>query len=192
MHRRPLTRWRLGATASMALVLAGCSPTVPPAPQPIASPTPAAECSPAIAAGLECVVHPDGSGTIGTRGPDQWTLGCETDAITDDRACSLYNYNLRLFLFFTAPGTPPDVCVMGHDFPGRYAFIRVDDRPAVRTDDEGCILASRQLYDALLGGTQIVTRRVEWPYDYHVDAAGPLVGLLPAAEVARAVFQRGS
>ena len=71
----------------------------------------------------------------------------------------------------------------GHDFPGRRSAIRIGTSPARTTDTEGCIGGGA--FAALLQDDTVVTRRVEWPYDYAKDDTGPLEWLGEAYDLMR-------
>lgn len=101
---------------------------------------------------------------------------CKIDKITDKLNCSM---NMRpydkgfggIFLGLSAGGNITSACVFGHDFPGRKASIRVDKYDAMVTNNEGCLWDKKAqiLEQQLIKGKMLITRRVEWPYDYSKD-----------------------
>lgn len=103
--------------------------------------------------------------------------GCSTDRVTDRTTCRMNvlpqgtGIDGGLYQTVNADGSILSACIVGHDFPGRTGAIRVDSNPAITTNTEGCISgsAARRLERQLISGSTLVTRRVEWPYDYSRD-----------------------
>lgn len=103
--------------------------------------------------------------------------GCSKDRVTDATTCRMNilpqstSNDGGLFQTVNANGSILTSCIIGHDFPGRTGAIRVDGNPAISTNSEGCLTGStaRRLERQLIGGSKLVTRRVEWPYDYSRD-----------------------
>jgi hypothetical protein len=114
---------------------------------------------------------------------------CSTDQITDNTTCRL---NIlpqlggfgSLYQIVSASGSILSSCVVGHDFPGRTAAIRVDDNPAIVTNTEGCVsgATARRLERQLLGGKRLITRRVEWPYESMRDEVMLIEGSFSSAQ----------
>lgn len=122
-------------------------------------------------------IFPDGSGGVETP-VAKWTVACRKDKISDATKCKISNYDRNLFIDFGNGSAPKWVCVISHDFPGRVGAIRVDDKPARTTDEDGCV--SGAYMSQLLAGSSVTTRAVKWPYDYGVDDTGSLDGLAAA------------
>lgn len=150
-----------------------------PGEQQIAEPSGIRYRSGVTASGYPYNIFPDGSGSvtppsskIGLKG---WSVDCSKDAMTDQRACIITSYENRLLVSYRGTSAPVAICVVGHDFPGYTAAIRVDNNPPIATDEDGCVSA-KSLYGQLLQGGTVITRRVEWPFDYPKDETGPLLG----------------
>jgi len=118
--------------------------------------------------------------------------GCGQDKITDRTNCRL---NIMpqdfsavskggLYQRVNASGSILASCVIGHDFPGRRASIRVDNNSAFSTNSDGCISgsAASRLDQQLKNGKILITRRVEWPYDYSKDKEMLIEGSWSAAQ----------
>lgn len=136
--------------------------------------------------GLKYTIYPDGSGGVEQAGGELlngWSIDCGKDAMNDRRDCKLTSHNARIFISYDFGSAPRWICVLGHDFPGRTAQLRVDSNPAVTTDDEGCVGAG--FLPQMLKGTSITTRIVKWPYDYSNDQSGPLRGLPETIELVK-------
>lgn len=105
--------------------------------------------------------------------------GCSKDKITDNTSCVMNvkphswskSWDGGLIQTVSSNGSLLTSCVVGHDFPGRRASIRVDSNPAITTNKNGCISgsAARRLERQLRNGKILITRRIEWPYDYEKD-----------------------
>lgn len=116
--------------------------------------------------------------------------GCSKDRVTDKTTCrmNVLPQGLRnaggLYQTVDKSGTVLSSCIIGHDFPGRSGFIRVDGNSAITTDRDGCIYgaAARRLEAQLRSGSTLITRRVEWPYDYHKDKEMLIGGSFSAAQ----------
>lgn len=118
--------------------------------------------------------------------------GCNKDRITDAINCHMNilpqgigsSVNGGLYQMVGSNGSILTSCVIGHDFPGRRAAIRVDNNTAITTNDEGCIsgTAARTLEAQLKQGQTLTTRRVEWPYDYSEDQVMLIHGSFSSAQ----------
>ncbi len=116
--------------------------------------------------------------------------GCSKDRVTDRTTCRInvlpqgIGNDGGLYQTVSANGSILSACIIGHDFPGRSGAIRVGSNPAITTDREGCIsgAAARRLEQQLINGTTLVTRRVEWPYDYTRDKEMLIEGSFSAAQ----------
>lgn len=131
--------------------------------------------------GLHFRVFADGSGSVAL-GPGvqafRWWIDCRVDAMDDRRHCYLSSMD-GLFISFGATDRPTQVCVSGHDFPGRTAMIRIDRNPPITTSERGCV-AAETIMPQLLAGAEVTTRRVRWPRDFNVDTTTTLEGLSAA------------
>lgn len=118
--------------------------------------------------------------------------GCSTDKITDKTSCKM---NIRphswskswdggLIQTVSSDGSLLSSCVVGHDFPGRRASIRVDKNPSITTNKNGCISgsAARRFERQLKSGKILITRRIEWPYDYEKDKEMVVEGSFSTAQ----------
>lgn len=134
--------------------------------------------------GLDYRFFQGGSGSIGVIGADildRWSFDCTRDAMTDKRNCYVTNHNAAVFIGYGSSANPQVVCVLGHDFPGRTAMIRVDARPAHKTNEEGCVFGD--IIAEIANGSVVRTRAVKWPYDTNVDKSGTLVGSAAAIDL---------
>lgn len=100
---------------------------------------------------------------------------CNKDRISDRLKCHLNilpkYFGPGLHQIIDLRGNIISSCIIGHDFPGRKGAIRVDNRPAIITDNEGCLQGSKvkTLQNQLINGQRLIIRYVEWPYDYSKD-----------------------
>ena len=98
--------------------------------------------------------------------------GCSKDKVSDQTVCRLNilpqgtNQKGGLYQTVDLNGSLLSSCVIGHDYPGKTASIRIDGNPAFTTNDKGCIAGSQAaaLERQLRDGKQLITRRIEWPY----------------------------
>ncbi len=105
--------------------------------------------------------------------------GCSADKITDKTTCKMnirpqsrtISWDGGLIQTVSSDGSLLTSCIVGHDFPARRASIRVDSNPAITTNKNGCISGSvaRRFERQLRSGKILITRRIEWPYDYEKD-----------------------
>lgn len=105
--------------------------------------------------------------------------GCSQDRVSDRTSCRLNiipqsagsSRDGGLYQTVSANGSILSACILGHDFPGRRGAIRVDGNPAFTTNNDGCIsgAAAQRLEQQLRTGKVLLTRYVEWPYDYSRD-----------------------
>lgn len=129
--------------------------------------------------------YPGGTGSVSRTSSaldDHWSIDCERDKMSDKRVCKFSNKIGGPFVFYGSASQPQSVCILGHDFPGRQGQIRVDSNAPVTTDNDGCVPAARVLAQ-MKTGTQLITRRYEWPYDYPVDETTSLDGFAKTLEV---------
>jgi len=140
-----------------------------------------------LPSGHRYTYFPDGSGGVHTDDDilSAWHFSCKVDRMTDRRNCSLSDHGAWVLVYFGASENPQNVCIVGHDFPGRTGMIRVDGEPPVTTNTDGCVAGS--YLSAMLRGQLVTARRVEWPYDYSMDRSGSLEGLDEAFALMRYV-----
>lgn len=133
--------------------------------------------------GFKYQIFKNGDAGLTAFGED-WSIHCAPDAMTDEFNCYIKNLtHFTIFIDFQNADTPQLVCVIGHDFPGRNAALRVDSNPALETNSDGCISANS--VPKLTQGSSIRTRFVRWPYDNAVDREGTLSGLEQAFNLVR-------
>lgn len=101
----------------------------------------------------------------------EWSFSCDVDQMTDARSCSITHQ--QLFIEYAEGGRLREICIIGHDFPGRTGAIRIDTAEPIRVPTSGCLVgdSARSVAARLRGAERVVTRRVEWPYDYYRDSA---------------------
>ena len=135
--------------------------------------------------GLTYKIYGDGTATItadaSAISPD-WRITCKSDAMNDKQDCDIESGRTSLLIDYKFSKTPQLVCIKGHDFPGRNAYIRIGKSTPIRTNEYGCLPASK-IISSLLSSDSVSTRKVHWPYDYHVDETGPLRGLKEAVDL---------
>lgn len=136
--------------------------------------------------GAKYRLYSDGSGRVhlGDGPVEGWSIGCETDKITDERRCSITSYDAGILVGYTGQGEPRFACVVKHDFPGRVGALRVDRNEPIITNREGCIAGGklRRFLAQMRSGSSTVARSVQWPYDYNRDATADDTPLFRYAE----------
>lgn len=119
-----------------------------------------------------------------------WVAGCSKDKFSDAVTCRMNILPQNpvgnaggLFQIVDRRGNILKSCVLGHDFPGKRAAIRVDENSAFTTDTEGCISggAASRLQQQLESGSRLLTRRIEWPYESSRDKDIIITGAYSAA-----------
>ncbi|WP_186386794.1 hypothetical protein [Stappia sp. TSB10P1A] len=127
----------------------------------------------------------DGSASV-SNSPDtsveHWSIDCRIDKMRDKRRCSFDRATGGVLVYYGFSATPQSICISGHDFPGRRGQIRVDKHQPITTDRDGCVPAGRIL-SQLKTGSQLLTRRYRWPYDYPVDTSTYLEGFNKAMTI---------
>ncbi|MBB6483919.1 hypothetical protein [Rhizobium lusitanum] len=116
-----------------------------------------------------------------------WSVSCQTDAMTGKRNCSITSLAGALFIDYGSSPKPQRVCALLHDAPGMTALIRVDSHPAVATDTQGCVSASRIIHQMRSGSTFLarVGAINDWSPDLRSvikDSRASLEGLNKAME----------
>lgn len=115
--------------------------------------------------------------------------GCNKDKVSDKTTCRMNilpqgtDQKGGLYQTLDTNGSLLSSCVIGHDFPGKMASIKVDDNTAIKTNDKGCIGGSEAqlLEQQLLAGKRLITRRVEWPYEALRDKEFIIAGSFSSA-----------
>lgn len=169
----------------LLMIVSGCQPApMTQYQQPAALPKP----TPHIENGFYTRAYDDGSGSVHINPDDYkdgWSISCHIDKMNDKRKC-LIRYAIvnegGPEVIYGHSASPQWVCIQDHDFPGRTGMIRIDKNAPIRTDEEGCVPASKIL-PKMKSGTTIYTRYVKWPYDYDRDSEYPLAGFSQALKV---------
>jgi len=127
-------------------------------------------------------VFSDGSGSFGR--PDEmtvlgntWHFTAHRDEMTDTPVITAYrvgqwslsgrmiSHSLGVYLNFSKADME-QICVFGHDFPGRIAMLRVGDNPPVQTNENGCTILTLNLDKQLRSNKSIKVRGVVWPEEW--------------------------
>lgn len=132
--------------------------------------------------GAEYRIMPDKTATVAKDGVI-WVVSCKVDPINDDKNCGTYDVFERVLVGFDTTDRPTKICLPGHDYPGRTAFLRVDGNKAIETGEDGCVGGG---YIAkMLKGKVLVSRIVVWPYDKFDDDKTDLSILKDALELVK-------
>lgn len=151
-------------------------------------------------------MHPDGSGSFGlpehieqyTRGRF-WSVRLKLDEMTDESIITAHKtgrFAVGIFLSL-ANEEAEALAIMGHDYPGRSAMIRVGNNPAIETSEQGLTLLTEELDKQLRSGEIVRIRRYKWPRDYpttheiDVDGYSKLVDFLRNIRPNLAEFLQG-
>lgn len=143
----------------------------------------------------------DGSGAFGL--PEDlnvlgnpWHFISRKDEITDKRVVTTYRMallpeskssaGLGLYLSFSNPAAEY-ACVLGHDFPGRTAWVRVGKNPPVKTNNQGCFHLSKALDEQLSNASLVKIRGRKWPNDSDLTFDVNLDGYVHLAKHLRTV-----
>lgn len=94
-------------------------------------------------------------------------VACRREQISGRSSCFMNVGFSNLKIGISPNGRAASACVMGHDFPGRAAAIRVEGYAMIRTAESGCVGASSAatLLRQLSSARTLHIQRVEWPYD---------------------------
>jgi hypothetical protein len=94
-------------------------------------------------------------------------VACRRDRISGRSSCFMDVGFSNLKFIITAKGQATGACVMGHDFPGRAAAIRVEGHEMIRTAESGCVGGgtATTLLRQLSSARTLHVQGVEWPYD---------------------------
>lgn len=144
--------------------------------------------------GLHYFIYSDGTATISqtadTFSSKLWAVNCRIDAMNDRKDCEIFGERSPLLIDYRFSDRPSLICVQGHDFPGRTAMIRIDSSAPIRTGENGCVTASRDLVERLKAAKVVSTRKVHWPYDQNVDEQRDTLGLADAMDLLSYVRSR--
>ena len=94
-----------------------------------------------------------------------WQAECKINPMDDTQECQITDYDARILVFYGLAKNPAMICVIGHDFPGRLAAIRVDKNKMLAAEHEGCMSAG-SLIEQMKAGRRVKVQYYEWPYDY--------------------------
>ncbi len=134
-------------------------------------------------------INPEGRSTFAEVG--DWVIRSRIDEMDDSQHWYIDQDEAKLMVTPSPSGQAARFCVLGHDFPGRYAMVRVDNRPPVTASTDECF-TSPALFASLLSASTLRTRRYEWPYDVGEIADGGATGfseaLLLYAYMKRTIF----
>lgn len=108
--------------------------------------------------------HSDGSGSVGY-GDARWSLGCSVDVITGKKECTAYNSEMHIY----KSNSGYSIVVGSNHFPGKSAYIRVNDGKASSTSNKGYFQNASKIIASINNRSKVVTRHTEWPYDYVID-----------------------
>lgn len=116
--------------------------------------------------------------------------GCHKDRVTDITTCRMNvfpqgnRHGGGLSQTVSASGSILSSCIIGHNFPGRIGAIRVDSNLVIMTNRKGCISGATAniLEKQLKNGRTLITRRVEWPYNYSQDKEMLIEGSFSVAQ----------
>lgn len=84
--------------------------------------------------GAEYSIMPDKTATVAKEGVI-WAVRCKIDPINDEKNCAGYDVYDRVLVGFGTTDRPTEICLPGHNFPGRTAYLRVDKNKAVETGE---------------------------------------------------------
>lgn len=109
---------------------------------------------------------------------DEWSFQVKNDEMDDEQIITVRRYPHKIsdrfgemqlksdiYLWINLSQSSREVlCVAGHDYPGLTAMIRVDNKKAIETNENGCLSLSNSLDDQLRSGSKVVIRGSHWPY----------------------------
>ena len=109
---------------------------------------------------------------------DKWSFHIRNDEMTDEQKITVKKYawkfteefgeirmtsSISLWLRLTDKNYE-SLCVLGHDYPGMTAMIRVDKNPPLETKENGCLQLTKDLDGQLRSGSKITIRGSKFPY----------------------------
>lgn len=109
---------------------------------------------------------------------DKWSFQIKNDEITDKQRITVKRYAYKIneqfgeikldsniYLWLNLSNKDQEVlCVAGHDYPKMKAVIRIDKKPAIETNEEGCLLVDEKIDSQMRAGQKITIRGYHWPY----------------------------
>jgi hypothetical protein len=109
---------------------------------------------------------------------------CQRERISGRNACFMNVGFSNLKIPLTPNGRAAAACVVGHDFPGRAAAIRVEGYQMIRTAENGCVGSNTaaRLLKQLSSGHTLHVQRVEWPHDVGKTATMRINGKVSVAQ----------
>lgn len=112
-----------------------------------------------------------------------WSVFCEIDSMTDKKSCNIHDKDARLFISIDQYAGINYVDVVGNDFPGKQAVIRVNKmKPAIGVQTGS---RAKKLIGSMTAGSVVRTRRYEWPYDVAKEGMTVIYGLPEAIQFAK-------
>ena len=122
-------------------------------------------------------VYEDGSGTFGKNVKNvlanYWSIRNESDEMTDRQIITVSksgimpdNDNLSVGMSLhldLSINNEERLCVLGHNFPGKTATIRIDSNAPIYTDKKGCVDLTSDLDASLRAAQLVLVRGSEWP-----------------------------
>lgn len=109
---------------------------------------------------------------------DIWSFQVKSDEMNDEKVITVnrrphkideefgeMRLESEIYLWINFSETSREVlCVAGHDYPGLTAMIRVDNKNALKTNENGCLSLSPGLDGQLMSGSTLIIRGSHWPY----------------------------
>lgn len=108
-----------------------------------------------------------------------WVVNCESDAITDQRVCTIRRDGI--FIYWSGEYR---IMTTGDIYPLSTMSFRVDSNQAFSANEDRGLSASdsRRLVDQIKSGSEVTTRYKQWPYGTNVDTTFPTTGFAEAIE----------
>jgi len=113
--------------------------------------------------------------------------GCNINSMTDKKKCHLniltQNGSGGLHNVIDENENIIRSCVIGHDYPGKTAAIRIDKNKPFYTDENGCIEwpSTKRLQSELTAGSILLVQYSNWPSGYR-ETDSLIDGRLDAAK----------
>lgn len=113
---------------------------------------------------------------------ENWSLHCKQDGMSDTHYC----VTSRASLMVGVSGASSYFVQVGNDhYPGSTIALRIDKAPPVTAPADPGFSQKQEtaLVAALNGGTSVLTRYVEWPYESNKDQSVNLFGFGTALQI---------
>lgn len=113
---------------------------------------------------------------------ENWSLGCKQDGMSDTHYCRMS----RASLMVGVSGASSYFVQVGNDhFPGSAIAMRIDEAAPITAPAEPGFSPKQEaaLVAAMNGGTSVLTRYVEWPYESNKDRSISLFGFGTALQL---------